>query len=78
MKESHIREWGENKCRFQIGTYSQKKRKNKLKAHVSDESCKLKSKLVVILRNIQHFTGTVNDEQSNEQSCQETPYKKVL
>ena len=45
------------------------KRKNKLKAHVSDESYKLKSKLVVILRNIQHFTGTVYDEQSNKQSC---------
>ena len=35
------------------------KRQKKLKVHVRDASYKLKSKLVVTCRNIQHLTGTV-------------------
>ena len=31
MKQSHIREWEENNCRLEVGTYSKKKKQEKLK-----------------------------------------------
>ena len=51
-----------------------KKRQENLKTQGRDASYKLKSKLVVIRRNIQLFTGRYY----NKQSCWETPYKTVL
>ena len=60
MKQSRIREWEENNRRFEMGTYSKKKaRERHLKMQGRDASYKLKSKLAVIRRNIQHVTGTL-------------------
>ena len=50
------------------------KRQEKLKTQVRDASYELESKLVVIRRNIQHIT----ERYYNEQSCWESPYKRVL
>ena len=50
------------------------KRQEKLKTQVRDASYELESKLVVICRNIQHIT----ERYYNEQSCWESPYKRVL
>ena len=52
MRQSHIKEWGEYNRRVE-------KRQEKLKVLVRDASYKVKSKFVIIRRNIQHFTGTV-------------------
>ena len=60
MKESHIREWEENNglLNFNWHLFVEKKQ-DKLKTHGRDASYKFKSKVVIICRNIQHFTGTV-------------------
>ena len=59
-KPAHIGEWEENNrlINFTLVLIVEKKQE-KLKTHGRDPSHKFKSKLVVIRRNIQRFTGTV-------------------
>ena len=64
MKQPHITEWeggggGGEEPPILNRYLLVEKRQNKLKAQVKDASYKLKSKLVVICRNIQNFTGKV-------------------
>ena len=60
MKQSHIREWEENDRLVNFKSeLIRRKKQNKLKTQGRDTSYKFKSKLIVIRRNIQHFTGTV-------------------
>ena len=60
MKQSHIREWEENDRLVNFKwELIRRKKQNKLKTQGRDTSYKFKSKLIVIRRNIQHFTGTV-------------------
>ena len=60
MKQSHIREWEENDRLVSFKSeLIRRKKQNKLKTQGRDTSYKFKSKLIVIRRNIQHFTGTV-------------------
>ena len=60
MKQSHIREWEENNrvINFKWALFPRKKQE-KFKTQGRGSSYKFKSKLVVIRRNIQHFTRTV-------------------
>ena len=51
MKQSHIRE--------RLAKKRKTNKQEKLKTKSRDTSYKSKSKLVVIRRNIQHFTGTL-------------------
>ena len=60
MKQSHIREWEENDRLVNFKSeLIRRKKQTKLKTQGRDTSYKFKSKLIVIRRNIQHFTGTV-------------------
>ena len=60
MKQSHIMEWEENNrlINFKWALIRRKKQET-FKTQGRGASYKCKSKLVVIRRNIQHFTGTV-------------------
>ena len=60
MKQSHIREWEENNrlIKFKWAHICRNKQE-KSKTQARDTSFKFKSKLVIIRRNIQHFTGMV-------------------
>ena len=60
MKQSHIREWEENNrlINFKWALTCKKSKRNS-KTKRRDTSYKFKSKVVVIRRNIQQFTGTV-------------------
>ena len=60
MKQSRIGEWEEHNSLVNFNwALIRKKKQEKLKTQGRDASYEFKSKLVVILRNIQHFTGTV-------------------
>ena len=59
MKQSRIREWEENNRLINFKwTLIRRKKEEKLKTQDRGASYKFNSKLVVIRRNIQHFTGT--------------------
>ena len=60
MKQSRIRDWEENNGLINlIGHLFVEKKQEKLKTQGRDASYKFKSKLVIIRRNIQQFTGMV-------------------
>ena len=60
MKQSRIRDWEENNGLINlIGHLFVEKKQEKLKTQGRDASYEFKSKLLVIRKNIQHFTGTV-------------------
>ena len=59
MKQQDIREWEENNRLIDFKwALTRRKEPRAIKEKGRDTSYKLKSKLVVIRRNIQHFTGT--------------------
>ena len=60
MKQSHIREWEKNKRLIILsGHLFLGKKQEKIKTKDRNARYKFKSKLVLIRRNIQRFTGTV-------------------
>ena len=60
MKNSRIREWEDNNSQINFNwALIYRKNQEELKTQGRYTSEKFKSKLVVIRRNIQHFTGTV-------------------
>ena len=60
MKQSQIREWEENNCLINFKwALTHRKKQEKFKMQGRDASYTFKSKLVVVCRNIQQFTGTV-------------------
>ena len=60
MKLSHIREWEENNWQINFKwALIRRKNQDKLNTHGRDASYEFKSKLVLIHRNVHHFTGPV-------------------
>ena len=60
MKQARIRKWEENNVLISFNwALIHRKKHEKLKTQGRDASHKFKSKLDVIRRNVQHFTGTV-------------------
>ena len=60
MKQSRIRKWDENNglINFNLALIRRKKQE-KLKTQGREASHKFKSKVAVIHRNVQHFSGAV-------------------